>query len=376
VTATDLTDVREELRQVARTVIAERCASAQVRALTGEPLAFDPELWRTFAELGWLGLEIDEEHGGAGMSFAELAVVLEELGRGLVPAPFLATVVLGAAAIAAAGDDEQRRRWLPGIAGGSVNVTVALDPPERRGAGLHVERRGDRLTLHGACRFVPDAGLADALVIDTDDASTPLLLVAAGTPGMTIVPSPVYDQTRRLGEVRFDHVTLGDEHHLGTAERAPALRTWLRERAAAALALDSLGGARRALEVSVEYAKERVQFGRAIGSFQAVKHRCADMLVAVETARVAVDTAVRELPRLGGPPSPWVPIAKSHATEAYTEVAGLGIAVLGGIGFTWEHDMHLFLKRAQLNQALYGTPAWHRDELVRLLAIREERARG
>jgi alkylation response protein AidB-like acyl-CoA dehydrogenase len=375
-TATDLADVREELRHVARTVIAEQCPSAKVRPLIGEPLAFGADLWQTFAELGWLGLEIDEEHGGAGMGFAELAVVLEELGRGLVPSPFLSTVVLGAPAIAAAGDAEQRRRWLPGIAGGSVNVAVALDPPERRGPGVRVERRGGELRLDGACRFVPDAGLADALLIDANEPTTPLLLVAAGTPGMTIAPTPVYDQTRRLSEVRFDDVILGDEHHLGPAQQAPALRTWLRERAAVALALDSLGGARRALEVSVDYAKQRVQFGRPIGSFQAVKHRCADMLVAVETARVAADTAVRELPGLGGPPSPWVPIAKSHATDAAVEVAGLGIAVLGGIGFTWEHDMHLYLKRAQLNQALYGTPAWHRDELVRLVAGREDRTGG
>jgi alkylation response protein AidB-like acyl-CoA dehydrogenase len=375
-TATDLADVREELRQVARTVIAERCPSAQVRALIGEPLAFDADLWQTFAELGWLGLQIAEEHGGAGMGFAELAVILEELGRGLVPSPFLGTVVLGAAAFAAAGDAEQRRRWLPAIASGSVNVAVALDPPERRGPGVRVERRGGRLRLDGACRFVPDAGLADALLIDASEPTTPLLLVAAGTPGMTIVPTPVYDQTRRLSEVRFDSVVLGDEHHLGSAQQAPALRTWLRERAAVALALDSHGGARRALEVAVEYAKQRVQFGRPIGSFQAVKHRCADMLVAVETTRVAVDSAVRELPGLGGPPSPWVPIAKSHTTDAYVDVAGLGIAVLGGIGFTWEHDMHLFLKRAQLNQALYGTPAWHRDELARLVAGREDRTRG
>ena len=301
-----MNELAEELRGVVREVVAERSGD---------------ELWKTAAELGWLGLEIPEAHGGSGMGFDLLAPVLDELGRGLASIPFVSSVVLGAAALRFSpfGDE-----WLPAIASGEKRVAVALDP------------------------YVLDAVDADAVLVVADDR----MHLAT----VTVTAVPTYDVTRRLAEVRVDE--------LGEGFGDAALIAWLRERAAVALALDSHGGARRAMEITVEYAKQRMQFGRPIGSFQAVKHHCANMFVAVETTKVAADTAVREIAGEPGHPTRWSSIAKAHAADAYVDVASLGIAVHGGIGFTWEHDMHRFLERARLDQALFGTSAWHRDRIA------------
>jgi alkylation response protein AidB-like acyl-CoA dehydrogenase len=365
-------EIRDELRAVARRFVSEHYPSARVRALMETPEGNDPALWSMFAEMGWLGLEIPEEHGGAGMSFAELAVVIEELGRAVAPSPFLATVVLGAGAVIASGSQEQRSTILPRIASGDLLTTVALTGPSGRCDLDSIDGRAssvaDGYRLDGHWGFVPDAHASSMLVVAAlADPGVSLFLVDADASGVEITPTPTVDRTRRLCRIDLDGVTVGPDALLGARGGAAAVIGWLLDRAAVALAADALGGAQRALEMTVEYAKERVQFGRPIGSFQAVKHHCADMLVAVETSRVAAETAARDQPSAPGEPSRWAAIAKSHCTDAYARVAGDGVQVHGGIGFTWEHDMHLYLKRAKLDQALFGEPSWHRERLARIV---------
>jgi alkylation response protein AidB-like acyl-CoA dehydrogenase len=365
----DLIALRAELRETVRAVLAERSAPDRVRALADDPIGFDPAMWTMCAGLGWTGLEIPEEHGGSGMSFRELAVVLDELGRALTPLPVLASVVLGTGAILLAGDAEQRATWLPALAAGERRLTVALGGPSGRydpdAAGVSAVADGDGLRLTGTVAYVPDASACDAVVVAVGDgAALTLALVPTTARGLVIRPTPTHDQTRRLCELTFHDVTVPGRDVLGAVGGAAETVEWLLDRAATALALDSHGGARRALEISVDYAGQREQFGRPIGSFQAVKHRCADMLVAVETARVAAETAAREMATRPGGRSVWPSIAKSHACDAYAQVAGDGIRVHGGIGCTWEHDLHLFVKRAKLDQAWFGTSAWHRERIA------------
>ena len=374
---TELDEVREELRSITRRVLEQRCPIDRVRSLANDPIGFDEPLWREAAELGWLGLEIPESYGGAGMSFAELAVVLDELGRGLVPLPVLSSVVLGTSAILVGGSNEQRSEWLPALAAGERRLAVAMTGESGRvgfeALGVAATIGGGGVHLAGDAGFVADAHVADALVVAARvGESIQLMLVPAGADGVRVTVELSQDQTRRLATVEFDGVKVA---HAARLSGGDALYDWLIDRAAIALAIDSHGGARRAMETTVQYAKDRIQFGRPVGSFQAVKHRCANMFVNVETSRVAADVAARTLPVGPGKPSRWASIAKSHAADAYVAVADSGIRVHGGIGFTWEHDMHLYLRRAKLNQALFGSSLWHRERLAEML-VAERSGRG
>jgi alkylation response protein AidB-like acyl-CoA dehydrogenase len=367
----DPIEVRDDLRVVARQLLADKSSPARVRGLLDDPLGYDPGLWRSIADLGWLGLDAPEEYGGAGMGFEELAVVLDEHGRALGGLPLLSSIVLAAAALRVAGTEDLRRRWLTALVTGERRATVAIGPAsDRPPADLDVLRpmtmteRGSGWTVSGVARYVPDAVGADGVIVAAMSPEGPtLFLVDADVGGLTVEPISTYDQTRRLATVRAEDVPVGPQDLLGPVGSAGALIGWLLDRAAVALALDSHGGSRQIMELAVEYAKERVQFDRPIGSFQAVKHRCADMLVSVESSRAAVIAAARELSPTPPSDSPWPSIAKSHVTDAYASVAGDAILVLGGVGFTWEHDAHLFLKRAKLSQAWFGTSAWHRARI-------------
>lgn len=365
----ELDDVRDELRSITRRVVEQRCPTQRVRSLANDPIGFDEQLWHEAAELGWLGLEIPESYGGAGMSFAELAVVLDELGRGLVPLPVLSSVVLGTGAILAGGSDEQRTQWLPELAAGDRRLAAAVTGTSGRvgydALSITATIAAEAVHLAGVAGFVADAHVADAFVVAARvGESVELMLVPAGAHGVGVTVESSHDQTRRLATVQFDGVEVT---HASRLSGGAALYDWLIERAAVALSIDSHGGARRVMETTVQYAKDRIQFGRPVGSFQAVKHRCANMFVNVETSRVAADVAARTLPVGPGAPSRWASIAKSHAADAYVAVADSGIRVHGGIGFTWEHDMHLYLRRAKLNQALFGSSFWHRERLAEML---------
>ncbi|TYK45824.1 acyl-CoA dehydrogenase family protein [Actinomadura decatromicini] len=357
------TEEQRELRDALRRLFAERSPSAEVRRLMGTRAGYDPALWSLMADqLGLQGLAISEEHGGAGFGMRELAVVFEEMGRAVVCAPFLAAIT--AAAALEAGDGG--RDLLPGIADGTTIATLAV---AENGSwdldGLMTRVEDGR--LRGAKDFVLDGHIADLLLVaarDVDSAEdgVGLYAVHGETAGVTRSLLPTVDQTRKLARVAFDGVPA---RKVGTRD---AVRRAL-DVAAVALAAEQLGGAQKTLDMTVEYAKVRHQFGRPIGSFQAVKHRCADMFVQVESARSAVlnAAAVADENPDGLPAA--AALAKAYCSDAFFHTAGEAIQLHGGIGFTWEHDAHLYFKRAQASRQLFGAPAEHRERLAALAGL-------
>jgi len=359
-------DDQEALRQGARRFLEAHAPSARVRrAADGD--GFDAELWRrASAELGWPALTIAEAHGGAGLGAVELSALLEETGRALAPIPLFSTVCLGATPIALGGTPAQQAAHLPRIAEGTV-ATLALAEADGRWdttavhARAHATASGFR--LDGRKSMVPDGHLADLfLVAARTGAALELFLVEKDAPGLERRLLPGLDRTRRFAELTLTAVPAERLGHAGTGARTLA-RTL--DRAAIALGAEQVGAAERCLDLAVDYAKTRQQFGRAIGSFQAVKHRLADVFVAVESARSALYYASfaasvddPELPVLAA-------VCKATCSEAFFRAAADSIQVHGGIGFTSEHDAHLYFKRARASQALFGSPA---DRLERVAA--------
>lgn len=293
------------------------------------------------ADAGWAGLEVPEDLGGAGATFAEAAVIGTEIGRAAAATPYLGGVVLAVGALTMLRPNDTRDELLSGIAAGEIRCAVVSD-------GFALE--GGRLT--GRAEFVPDAAGADRLLLLAGDA-----LVEAVP---TVVPQPVLDETRRLAVVTAEGVEVSNV--LLFDQDSQVARRRLRDRAAVAVACDSLGLAEAMLSATVEYAKVRSQFGRPIGSFQAVKHACADMLVQVEVARRLVEAAVGAVAR--GDATTEAAMAKSHVCGAAVDIAGKAMQLHGGIGYTWESGVHVYLKRAALNRSLFGSPAAHRRTLA------------
>jgi len=347
---------QEMLRDAARKFLATACTSATVRAAIEDATAHDPRLWRMLADLGWLGILVPAEHEGQGGDFLDLAVVLEETGKALLPGPFFATAVLGAAAIAADGSAEQRARLLPPIARGERIVAVTLDVGDPAEPGFTLVAGAPR--VRGRARFVMDAHVADALVVATDG---PLVLVERGT-GVEVTSLPSVDMTRRLCTVE-----LRDAPGEPLAGDATAALRRLRDRACAGLALELVGVGQRALEMAVAYANERTQFGRPIGSFQAIKHKCVDMMVAVETARSLAYYAAWAVAEDAADAGRAAAMAKAYAGDMAKTVTSEAIQVHGGIGFTWEHDLHLYYRRALAADAAFGAAPAHRETIVQAL---------
>jgi alkylation response protein AidB-like acyl-CoA dehydrogenase len=361
---TDLDVDRAELRTAARDMLGRASTSARVRELADTPDGFDENLWRLFAELGLPGIEISEEFGGAGARFSDLAVVLTELGGHLASNGLAATTVLGAGALAAVPGHALTRDWLPRIASGTARVSAALlsAAAEPGSPGLLASRTANGWRVSGNSGCSPDAGIADLLVLRAldDEGGELLLAVDRGTPGLTVTPAPMLDITRRFSDIGASDLTVGDASVLAAGAAAATAVRLLLDRAALAAAADALGVAQLMLDMTVEYAKTREQFGRAIGSFQAVKHRCADMFVAVTTARIALAEALDDYDAAPADATAAVSRAKAYACDAAAQVTEDGVDLHGGIGFTWEHDAHLLLKRARLDQALYGDSRTHR----------------
>jgi alkylation response protein AidB-like acyl-CoA dehydrogenase len=356
------TEERAELRGVVRAFLARHCTEEDVRRLMATRDGFDTARWaRMGAELGLQGLAIPDRYGGAGFGYGELGVVFEEFGRALVCAPYFATVALAAEALLRADDETAAKDYLPGIAAGETVATLAMaeDTTSARYAD------GWRLTGEQTC--VPDGRAADlVLVVARTDAGAGLFAVDAPAAGLSREALPTIDQTRKQARLRFDDVPA---RLVGEDGAASAILARTLDTAAVLLAAEQLGGAARALELAADYAKIREQYGRLIGSFQAVKHRLADMLVDVECARSAVHDGLRALMD-DAPDLPVVAAtAKAFCSEAYTRVSAGAIQVHGGIGFTWEHPAHLYFKRAKSSEILLGSPAWHRHRLAGLLGI-------
>jgi alkylation response protein AidB-like acyl-CoA dehydrogenase len=369
------TEEQEELRRIARRWLDEKIPSSRVRALMETEKGYDPGLWREHAELGWQAMAIPEEYGGAGFGFLEQVVLLEEMGRSLYPAPFFSTAVLAANTLLLGGTEEQKLAHLPGIASGETVATVAFTEPNGRWDASGIEatatRDGDGWVIDGTKSFVLDGHVADLLIVAarTDSDGVGLFLVPGDAAGVTRRRLETMDMTRKQAEVGLAAVRVPGEALLGVeGGGAQVLEDVLRV-AAVALAAEQVGGAQRCLDMAVEYAKVRVQFGRPIGSFQAIKHKCADMLVAVESARSAAYYAAWAASVGDEELALVAPLAKSYCSEAYFNCAAENIQVHGGIGFTWEHDAHLYFKRAKSSELMFGDPSHHRAILADRLGL-------
>jgi alkylation response protein AidB-like acyl-CoA dehydrogenase len=326
----DFTDDQQAIKRTANELLAARFKSDQVRELA-EAERYDDDAWKEMCELGWAGIFIDEEHGGQGLGIVELVILMEELGYVLAPVPFLSNAAAGLA-LHFAGTDEQKERWLPGIASGEARGTVGM-------------------LRDGEARLVPDADTAEVIVLIAADGTTSVVERSSAD----VEPFETMDRTRRFARVRAD----GGDPLGGDCFAAG-------DRIAAALSAETVGVAQKAMEMAVEYARERKQFGRPIGSYQAVSHRCAQMLLEVEGSRSGAyyaawcaDAEPESLPAAASG-------AKAYSSDAGWRVCGSSLQVHGGIGFTWEHDLHFFLKRAKTNAMLYGSAREHRERVASL----------
>jgi alkylation response protein AidB-like acyl-CoA dehydrogenase len=373
-------DEQELLRSTARKFFDNECPSTTVRTLMEAPEGMTPELWKKLAEQGWLGLIAPEEHGGMALGIVDLVVLLEEMGRAVMPGPFFSTVLLGGLAILEAGSEAQKKAWLPKICSGEARATLAwMEPSAELGAAgitLQAAAKGSGFTLNGTKLFVHDAHTADVIVVAarTSSGQNPeegisLFLVSKGTPGLAVTLLPTMDQTRKLCEVTLTNVSVGGEAIMGAPGADGKSLARVIDRATVGLCAEMCGGAQKVLDMTVEYAKIRQAFGRPIGSYQGVKHKAADMLVDVENSKSITYYAAWAMDE-GVPEGPLaVSMAKAYVSDAYRRVSGAGIQLHGGIGFTWEHDLHLYFKRAKGSEFTFGDATWHRERVAQLVNL-------
>ena len=368
------TEEQEFLRTTAREFLENECPSSVVRELMETEPGYSPDLWKRMAELGWTGLLIPEEYGGAELGFVDLVVILEEMGRAVMPSPFFANL-LGTIAVLEAGDEPTKKELLTDVAAGqrilSFAITEAAGTEQANDIAARAEAVGDGYRLSGTKLFVPDAQNADTLIVAArsggeGEAGISLLLVDKGAAGLTITPLQSMDMTRRIAEVTFDKTPA---KLLGRLDHGWSTWEKVRTGALVALSAEAVGGAQKVLDDSVAYAKERVQFGKPIGVNQAIKHKCADMLIQVESAKSityyagwAVAEAVDEAPLAAA-------MAKAYSSDAYRHCSGENIQIHGGVGFTWEYDCHLYFKRAKAVEVTYGDPTQQRERVADLLDL-------
>ena len=354
----------DQLRDAVRDFLAARSAEKHVRAAVESDLGYDPGVYAQMAEqLGLQGLAIPAEHGGDGFGAQELAVVFEELGRALTPGPFFATIALGASALIASGDAAAQARYLPGIVAGTTTATVALAESDGVWSTDALQTRAciaeDGWTIRGEKWFVVDGAGADIVLVVAATDDGPSLFAAEGSAtGLDRAEMRTLDFTRRLAHLTFAETPATLVGEAGDADRIIAEVVL---HATAALAAEQVGGARACLEAATAYARDRVQFGRQIGSFQAIKHKCADIFVRVQLAAAAATEAAGALDGATDSETPELATAVAHAvcSEAFMFAAAENIQVHGGIGFTWEHPAHLYFRRAKSSQLLFGGPAMY-----------------
>jgi alkylation response protein AidB-like acyl-CoA dehydrogenase len=366
---TTLSDEQQALREVCREVLEKESAPSQVRALTEAHEAYDPKLWRIAGELGWFGLEVPESLGGSGQGFYETALVLRELGRATTPGPYLSHL-LAVAALNEVVDHPFAADKIGELAAGETVGAVLLGEMNRNGmaaTSIRAERQGSGWVLDGTQDNVPDVGLADVVIVVASSDDGAVVVALEGSAGLTARWRKTHDRTHRLFDVDLQHVEVAAERVLATGERASELIDTLWYRAATGVALDGVGGAGKVLEMTVSYTSQRVQYGRVIATFQAVKHTCADMFVESEVARIAADAAALEIAARSDARRYWSAVAKFRACDAYSKAAGDALQMHGGIGMTWEFDLHYWLKRAKLNTALYGSSDAYRAVVSRIV---------
>jgi len=374
------TEEQDALRATARAFLAEHSSSDQVRLAMRSQLGFAPELWKTIsAQLNWPAVCVPEDCGGLGLGAVELAALLEVMGEALLCAPFFSSVCLGVNALRVAGSDAQKRELLPAIAEGRTLATLAAFEPDKGWSAAGIEaaarRQGGDYLLSGRKRFVLDGHCADLLVVaarregSRGEDGISLFTVPSEAEGVERRALPTLDQTRRLAEIELHDVRVPASARLGEEGAGAAALERILELAAIGLAAEQVGGAQRCLDLAVAHAKSRVQFGRPIGSFQAIQHRCADMMLRVESARSAAYYAACVAAEDGPELARVASLAKAYCSDAYFQCAADSLQIHGGVGFTWEYDVQLHLKRAKWTESFLGDPAWHRERVARLIGL-------
>ncbi len=373
-----LNEEQEMLKTMARDFLEKECPRTLVREMMEDELGYSPELWKKMAEVGWLGLVIPEEYGGAGMSFRDLTILCEEMGRALLPSPFLSTLLLAGGPILSAGTEEQKKEFLPRIASGEAILTPAVleEDGDLWAEGIKVKavRHGDEYIINGTKLFVLDARAADYMLVaartqrsENPEEGITLFLLDAREWGIYITSLNTIDETRKQYEVSFTNVPaaarsiIGELHQGWPILKKAALLT------TAALCAEMVGGGEWVLETTVNYAKDRIAFGVPIGSFQAIKHKCANMHTGLEYARSLMEWAAEAIKEDSPDASVAVSMAKSFCGDTYKMVTNEGIQIHGGIGFTWDHDMHLYFKRSRSSDTAFGDSNYHRELIAQAL---------
>jgi alkylation response protein AidB-like acyl-CoA dehydrogenase len=374
------TEEQEALRRTAGSFLADHSSSAQVRAAMQSDTGYDPAVWRRVgAELGWTAILIPEAYGGLGLGYVELVALIEEMGAALLCAPFFSTVCLATNALLIGASEEQRQQYLPGIAAGDTTATVACIEPNGRwdasGIEMVAHQQGDGFILNGIKTFVIDGHTADLLIVAARRGGSQgvegvhLFVLPANTPGIEPRLLPTMDQTRKQAQIILRDVRVPAAALIGNQGDGWPILSQTLDLAAVALSAEQLGGAQRCLDMAVDYAKQRVQFGRPIGSFQAIKHKCADMLLRVESARSAsyyagwaASVHEPELPALAS-------LAKAYCSDAYFHCAAESLQIHGGVGFSWEYDVHLYFKRAKSSETLLGDATYHRELVAQRIGL-------
>jgi alkylation response protein AidB-like acyl-CoA dehydrogenase len=365
------TEEQDQLRQFVRSFLEDKSSEEAVREQMETDQGYDAAVWSQMAEqMGLQSLVIPEAHGGQGYSFVELGIVLEEMGRALLCAPFFSGV-LATAAIMNSGDDGAMSAHLPGIASGETIATLAFTEEsgkwDEAGITMEAAASGDGHTLSGVKSFVIDGHTANLIIVAArTGAGVSLFAVNGDASGLTREALSTMDQTRKQAKLTFDNTpaTL-----IGTDGGGWDTMNTVLDLGAVALAAEQVGGAQFVLEMAVQYAKDRVQFGRPIGSFQAIKHKCADMLLEVESAKSAAYYAMWCAAEMNDELPSVASLAKSYCSEAYFHAAAENIQIHGGIGFTWEHPAHLYFKRAKSSELMFGDPAYHRELLAQRIGL-------
>lgn len=367
------------LKSSAREFLDKECPKKQVRAMMDDSKGYSPEMWKKMAGLGWQGLAFPEQYGGVGSSFLDLVVLLEEMGRALVPGPFLATVVHAGRAILLAGNEQQKRDYLSKIANGDLIMTLALTEEaggfEATDISMKAKSANDHFILNGKKLFVPDAHVADCFVVVARTKNTArkengitLFLVDAKTNGIKIETLKTMSG-EKLCAIVFDNVSVPATNVLGVLDKGWSVVKQVLEEATIAECAWMMGGARWVLETTVEYAKTRIQFDHPIGTFQAVQHKLANVAVEVEGCTsltyYAAWTATENDPNRAMAAS----MAKAWVSDSYKHATFEGVQIHGGIGFTWDHDMHLYFKRAKHSEVAFGDGDYHREKVAQLLKM-------
>jgi len=370
-----LTSEQEMLKTSARKFLESNFTSDYVREMCENSQGYESEMWKKIAELGWMSLTIPEEYGGLGLTFRDLGLVLHEMGKVVMPGPFFSTVVLAAELIKLAGSEEQKAHLLEKIASGKLIATVAFYEEDAewgaKGIKLTADKKDDYYFLQGTKLFVPDAHIADLIIVAarTENSSVAsqgisLFLLNPKTEGVQIERLPTMDQGRKLCAVSFTNVAVSSTEILGEVGKGwPSLENML-IRANIALGQEMLGGGEKVLEIATDYAKIRVQFGQPIGSYQAIKHKCAEMLLQLESSRSIAEYAAWTVNGNPCEASKAASIVKTYVGNMYRRAAAATLQILGGIGFSWEHDIHLYYKRALASEAMFGDTPFHLEFLA------------